>query len=524
MSFTTASAVQRGRSSGPELLPRVPRCSPFRNLAAEKYQALLDKRSPDEIRTLAQVKRFLERHHGDSQFRAELTQRLDNPEPLTRSYGTSVDPRNALPLFSRDHQQFRFADREDRWPLAKLWDDYVRDMQEVGELSRQAAGCEEANPRFHAWRQRQIHRCASELGPIASQITHPVLAFELSVGCSVGCWFCGISAERFGGNFLYTPENARLWRGMLEQAADLFGPAVQQGFCYWATDPSDNPDYPKFLEDYYRLTGNLPQTTTAAPLKDLTWTRWVMRLFNEYRCVPNRFSILTLRILNQVHATFTPEELMGVELVLQNREALQCKASAGRARERAGRSPQPRNDCSDAVPLEYFTIACVSGFLVNTVRRSVQLITPTRSSDRWPLGYRIFGERRFATPHDFRAALEDLIAVHMPESLADGAVLSFRDDLLYQRNPDGFELRSSHWRFNLDGVGAGLIGDVIHQGGRTIGEIEAEVTRAGGNIFTAADTLQKIFDRGLLSDDHQIEGPSLGQSSNGHVVITAGAK
>jgi len=518
-----AGVIRHRRSCGPEPPPGPP-CGPWRNRAAEKYREILEKRSPEEMRTLAQVKRLLERYQGDCEFRAKLTHDLDNLEGVARPYGIDIDPGQALPLFSPDHQRFRSAEGEDRWPLAKLWDDYLRDLQKICEISQEAGGCAEANPRFHGWRQRQMQRCASELGPVARHITHPVLAFELSAGCSVGCWFCGVSAERFEGNFLYTPENARLWHGMLKEAADLFGPAVQQGFCYWATDPSDNPDYPKFLEDYYRVTGNLPQTTTAAPLKDLAWTRWIMRLFDKYRCVPNRFSILTLRILNQVHATFTPVELMGVELVLHNREALQSKATAGRARERAGRPTQPRHDCSDAAQTEYSTIACVSGFLVNTVRRTVQLIAPTRSSDRWPLGYRIFGERHFATPREFRAALEDLIAVHMPENLTGSEMIGFRDDLLYQRSPGGFELRSSNWRFNFDGTGAGLIGELIHQGGRTVGEIEAEVARAGGNIFVAADTLQKIFDRGLLSDDRGLERTELAQPWNDFVSIAAAAK
>jgi hypothetical protein len=73
--------------------------------------------------------------------------------------------------------------------------------------------------------------------------------------------------------------------------------------------------------------------------------------------------------------------------------------------------------------------------------------------------------------------LKDLIAVHMPESLTGGAVISSRDDLLYQRNPNGFELRASHWRFNFGRVDAWLIGDLMHQGGRTVGEIAAKVTR-----------------------------------------------
>jgi radical SAM family RiPP maturation amino acid epimerase len=335
-----------------------------------------------------------------------------------------------------------------------------------------------------------------------------------------------VSAERFQGNFLYTAENARLWRGMLEEATDVFGPAVQQGFCYWATDPSDNPDYPKFLEDYYFLTGNLPQTTTAAPLKDLAWTRRIMHLFDKYRCVSNRFSILTLGILDRVHATFTAEELMGVELVLQNREALQSKATVGRARKRT-RTPHVADGCDDAVPEESdcSTIACVSGFLINIVKRNVQLITPTRGSDRWPLGYRIFGERYFVTPRDFRAALEDLIATHMPENLSGNAVLSFRDDLSYQRNPDGFELRSSHSRFTFGGACAGLIGDLIRQGGvATVGEIETAVTRAGGNIFVVADTLQKLFDRGLLNDDQGLGGTGVPRPSNGHVALASLAK
>ena len=150
-------------------------------------------------------------------------------------------------------------------------------------------------------------------------ITHPILAFELSAGCTIGCWFCGVSADRFHGNFAYTAENARLWRAILDHCVDLFGTGAQTGFCYWATDPTDNPDYPRFLADYHAATGNLPQTTTAAPLKNLAFTREILRLSDQHRCVINRFSILTLRILDAVHAAFSAEELMGVELVLQNR-------------------------------------------------------------------------------------------------------------------------------------------------------------------------------------------------------------
>ena len=137
----------------------------------------------------------------------------------------------------------------------------------------------------------------------------------------------------------------------LGQSVELFGPAAQAGFCSWATDPSDNPDYPRFLEDYYAVTGALPQTTTALPLANLDFTRAVLRLSEHYRGLPNRFSILTLNAFDAVHETFTAEELLHVELVLLNRESLTSKAVAGRAQGAAadddpgregGASGQPR--------------------------------------------------------------------------------------------------------------------------------------------------------------------------------------
>jgi radical SAM family RiPP maturation amino acid epimerase len=479
----------------------VARAAPPANLAAEKYRQVFEKRGPDEIRLLAQVKRFLERYQGDPQFRNQLDDATADLRLVAKTYEIDIDPRQVLPLFHSDHRRFPFAEGDDRWPLVKVWDNYRGELLALRDASHLNGSCAEASPRFHAWRRRQINRCASELGPLGSDITHPIVAFELSAGCSIGCWFCGVSAERFQGSFPYTQENARSWRAMIEEAADMFGPAVQHGFCYWATDPSDNPDYPKFLEDYYLLTGSLPQTTTAAPFKDLVWTRQVMDLYNNHRCMPNRFSILTLKTLDRVHATFTAEELIGVELVLHNRGSLQNRAVVGRARERqqtALRSFPPEG--STEVAPENSTIACVSGFLVNMVKRSVQLITPTMASDRWPLGYRIFGTRNFVTPRDFRAALEDLIAAHMPENLAPADVVNFRKDLSYERDPSGFQLRSHSTGFAFKGfTGAGLLGDLIHQGSMTVGEIQAVLTRSDHNIFVIASALQKLFEHGVLT-------------------------
>ena len=475
-----------------------------RSLAAERYREILDRRGADELRTLAQVKRFLERYAADPGFRHELEQKPDAAHLVAEGYELAIDPRQALPLFRTDHKRFRFSEEEARWPLAKAWDDYQSEVAECRTLYEQAGDCPDANPRFHVWRRRQIRRARGELGATGSVITHPILAFELSAGCSVGCWFCGDSADRLRGNFSYTAENVQLWRAILDHCVDLFGTAAQTGFCYWATDPADNPDYPSFITDYHAATGSLPPTSTAAPLRKLDFTREILRLSHQHRCVINRFSILTLKMLDAVHAAFTAEELIGVELVLHNRDSLTPKAVVGRAR---ARPPLAEPGSVPVADPDYATIACVSGFLVNMVNRSIQLVTPTRCNERWPLGYRVFGERRFDTAPQFRAAIEELIDAHMPEEIASAEVLGFRDDLSYHRKPDGFELRAAKGHSGLSGFpAAGELGDMIHRGDMTAGEMQAALTRGGADIFVVADAMQQLFDRGLLNEDPKLGG------------------
>jgi radical SAM family RiPP maturation amino acid epimerase len=496
----------------------------LRNLAAERYREIFDRRSAGEIRTLAHVKRFVERYVADPRFRDELKQNPEAPHLVVEAYGMAFDPRQALPLFRADHMRFRYSEEEARWPVAKAWDHYLRELAECRALHQRAGDCPDANPRFHAWRHRQIRRGRGELGVIGSVVTHPVLAFELSAGCSVGCWFCGVSAERFRGNFPYTTENAHLWSAILDYCVDLFGTAAQTGFCYWATDPADNPDYPRFIEDYHAATGGLPQTTTAAPLRDIAFTREILRLFDQHRCVANRFSILSLKMLDAVHAAFSAEELMGVDLVLQNRESLTPKAAVGRVRERQRRGQLGEPGSVPLAAPDYATIACVSGFLVNMVNRRIQLVTPTRCSELWPLGYRVFGERRFGTAPEFRAAIKELIDAHMPEEIASADVLGFRDDLTYHRKPNGFELRTRNGHFALGGfIGAGRLGDMIHRGDMTAGEIQGVLTRSGADIFVVVDAMQQLFDSGLLNEDPKLGGiGSAAAHVGGRDVLTPG--
>src|SRR4051812_43545899 len=140
---------------------------------------------------------------------------------------------------------------------------------------------------------------------------------------------------------------------------ELFSDAVGNGFCYWGTDPLDNPDYEKFLIDFRRILGKLPQTTTALGHKDPQRSRALLQLAHESGGFVERFSVLSLSLFNRIHEEFTPEELLCVELVQQFNEMEGGKALAGAGRERALRKHAEKNVPLPANIEDGGTIACV---------------------------------------------------------------------------------------------------------------------------------------------------------------------
>lgn len=376
----------------------------------------LGRRSPGELSVIAATKRFRERLIGDEAFRTAL-----------RAQGSSL---------AREHERYRpLWDRElghavwnsaalAAWPDVQLWKTWHDDLVHYRDLMTAYPSRYGSNAAFAAWRQRQMARAASELGPMHAAITHPVVAYELASGCSVGCWFCGISAQSYAGTASYA-DHASLWRQMLAVMADRLGPAARTGFCYWGTDPADTPDYDLFLEDHGRITGWIPQTTTAAPLRNVSLTRRILALSNREEPVLNRFSVLTTRQMNQIFDAFTPLDLLLVELVPQMRGSLMPKARAGRALARGSSRPEQDLGLSDAAT----TIACVSGFLINLPEKRIRLIAPCRSDAECPDGYRVLAEDRFSSGAEFSQAIDRMIAEDLSEELSGNAPVGFRRDL-----------------------------------------------------------------------------------------------
>jgi len=456
------------------------------------YRTLMESWSKEEISLLARAKRFLEIWSVDAQLRAEFTdiaRERGSFSALAERLDLGIEIGQMAPIVLVEQAHIRQSPELDNYPLAALWHTYIMAMVRSLSslfLSGQTNG---DNPDFDAWRLRQAHRLKSELGANAHGITHPTVAFELSDGCSVGCWFCGISAERFRGHWPYET-NQEMWRGVLRETVDLLGPAAGTGFCYWATDPSDNPDYADFIFDFYQATGCMPQTTTAAPLKNIALTRKVLALYDQYRTVTNRFSILTRKLLQRVHDTFTPEELMGVELVIQAHESLTHRSEAGRARGQSARKQEALIEAS--------TIACVSGFLVNLPLGRVQAVTPTAATDLVPLGYYVLGERFFTTAEEYGEAIRDLAAEHMRGEMRPSDMIALRPDIKVSVQDGAVVLTDRHLILTLTGDWAHHLAAATAASPVRLSLLISQMSGSGLSVLAAVAEMGKLFAHGLF--------------------------
>jgi len=471
--------------------------------------------SPARYGVLCRMKRFFERYDGDVEFRARYEQ---NPRQALASVAPDLN--------IEDVEAIRSVPRNppghivDDLSLPSLARDYCRFVLERSlRFNRLRVEAAPLDPRFRAWRHRRMVQADDELGAEFSRmLLFSTAAFELSKGCSVGCWFCGVSAPRLEDHFRYTPSNRRLWRDALEAMVDLVGlEAMRINFCFWATDPLDNPDYEAFADDYREIAGAYPPLTTALALRDPQRTRRMLDHFDADVC---RFSILTVGMLDRLHREFTPEELGGVDLALVNPESKAIKANVGRFRDRAAARPEllqverdkrnmrlaffprQRHDDED-VPT---TIACVAGFLINMVEGRIRLVSPCAASPRWPLGFVVYDDRRFQDGREFRRVCEELVCTHMRTSWPADRAVRFRPSLRFHPHASGFELHSARRRWSIQANGRGAsccdLGASIAEGRYRPGElVEMQLQRhfVGGD--ETEKQLGRLLDQGFLDEE-----------------------
>ena len=389
-----------------------------------------------ERHPVSQVKRFLEVWAADSEFRHALQ---SAPRSAATSRGLHIDPEDIRPLWDTTfHSGWSLgALQEDAFPLVKAYCALREHKQNI--IDSICEDCTPVHPTFRVWRERQIARTSTEFPSIlSSSIQHPPFAIELSIGCSVGCWFCGVDAKPLDRYLPYTNETASLWREVLEILGDVAGQrAASRGFLYWATEPLDNPEYEKFASDFQRIFKLFPHTTTARPLQNIDRIRHLLQHTGPDAPLLLRFSVLSARILNRLHTTFTADELAFVEVIPQTPGSIIELVPSGRAR---NRTMSPTKRPSLAHGDNGRTISCVTGFLLNMLERSIKLVTPCSVSDQWPYGYYVLAQASFVSAQDLKSIIVGMIKDHMLTSPSPSRLLSFRRDLRFETIDGGFRL------------------------------------------------------------------------------------
>jgi len=441
----------------------------------------------DKLRLLSHSKRFLERWTADASFRQPVLDETMSLEEAGALCGCEIDVHSLLPVFHTDYTIYRATATMEDWPLTYMWDDHLRELLRTRDMIPAQGSSRGKTLQFDMWRARNMNRAALQLDVAASGITHPPVTFELSSGCSVGCWFCGISAKKFKGHASLLNGGDIEWRKTVEAVKSILGDGLENGFCYWATDPLDNPEYMDFIEIFEDITGIVPQVTTAIPLRNIELTRAVIEKWKTNRSMPNRFSVMTKRQLLEIHKTFSPEDLFGVEIVLQTGgEGAVTKFAAGK---------NMTNPAKKEKSLEG-TIACVTGFLINILEKNVKLISPTMPSETWPDGYIIYASYEYSDADDLKRILDHIVANDMKVNMSGGKSIRIADGGTYNRDrdPEAIKFR----RLQISNEFINLVGDQLSSGDNTPISITKSCLEKGMTPIAAIGSLERMWQEGLI--------------------------
>lgn len=490
-----------------------------KDIRIHPYIKVLEPFSSEEVTRITQLKRFFEWSQGDPEFRRSVESGIFSPEHLDRlrRIGVHFDPYEVALLWKKPEvfaqfvgELFRNGQHElsdelidalTHYPLLKLWGRFVLRKNTIYRELRKTIARTPRNPQFDAWRLRRIAAVRSELGFFGHYIDHPILAFELGDGCSVGCWFCAFAARKLTKNFDYS-DNREFFRQIVQTCVDLFGRSgASLALLYYGTEPHDNPHYLDFIKDYAEITGKPVCTSTAAPT-DATWLRELIAYYHQGPYPWPRLSVLSKAMLLKIHDLYSPEELRDVDLLMQMKDHPRKKVAGGRIlEEQSGlRGREEGHYLDDIVPQG--SISCISGFLVNMVNQTFQLVSPCYTNKQWPYGYRVFDETSFEDAEDFRHAIESLIERNMPNTPFLDRPARFRDDLVYRPMDDGFDLVSPNQVHHFRGKTIyGPLGSLIAEGGLTYDELHDVVMDTYRlNPMAVIAVVQKLFNGGFLDE------------------------
>ena len=433
--------------------------------------------SMDDIAELSAFKRFTEYMMMDKDFRSLY----------------DSNPKAALESVGLDLALVRTETGGDDTHAAMLYDNFVKKKLKMRDDVREFGTPSDAQ--FAKWRERQIKRCYMHFPKEQTDtIVHISIGYELSSGCSVGCKFCGLNAGRLTKVFRADDENKNLWAGVMDAATKIIGKAAGEGMCYYATEPLDNPDYEYFMDDWKLRFGKHCQITTAAATRDVERTRKILARLNPADETVFRFSIKSIEEFRTIMDSFSPEELLLVELLPQFEEA------PGNAFAKAGRNVEDEDYSG--------SISCISGFLVNMSEKTIRLLTPVSSSKRFPTGQVEVMKESFTDAADFEEKLRTMIS-KMKTILSPKDKLKFYDYL-----ECGFEKEDTCLIYNTVGNAIRIENpilrpfmekacDMLKEGGHTrheIGEAMAAIDEKVDPV-SIYSIINKLWNSGVIVDN-----------------------
>ncbi len=427
-----------------------------KELGEEEYQRILDM--------IGKAKRFAELLALIPGMKEQID---NNPEEVKKKYGLEgVDFEDLkLQFYNENKLDFeKMLQRSDALDqISEInfrYRQYCENKWDLRNRMRKSL-CIPTHEKLKKWRQIQMARGNGSMGGTNEAFIHNILNFEMSVGCSVGCPFCGVGAMKLQKVFFHTEENQKLFIDVLNVCKELFGDAAGRGTLYLASEPLDNPDYEKFEDDFFEIFKRIPQITTAVPNRNPERTRKLVAELYEKNSLIHRFSIRSLEEAELAFKNFTPKELASVELLPQFEEApgFHAFSTAGGQRqhliEKEGSVEQMELDMDEDDP---GSICCVDGFVVNFCEKSIKVITPCRADMHYPDGVAGSGKVYFTDAEDFRDKITGLIDDYMVISVPSDVKLKIYPYFKMIETEDGHMLESIHGGYRIPIEKSGLSG------------------------------------------------------------------
>lgn len=378
-------------------------------------------------------------------------------------------------------------------PYIRKWRDIFRLLDaDTKQRIRPANFSSEA---FYEWMERKKKALAWESVPARRALSHYIvpIMFELTTGCTGQCKFCCFSTQPLTDVYLYTDENQQFWREILQITREELGEVASVGGCYCATEPLDNPDYEKFIEDFYQVFQTYPQTTTVKAVEKTQR----MKHFMEYlgperlRMLKLRFSVVSLEQLAKIYQKYSKEELAYVELLMNNPESIRSYSYSGRARE--------IYEEMEEKTFGSFPTACLIGFLVNLCQKTISLVAPRRPSEQYPLGMEVIAIKNFSTSEEYRQMIDTMIQEYMPQTLSEHHRVRFhsRIEILCKGNTTTFSGESIKRVMSLSKEAQAVI-QCLQEHDYVIGEIFQEKSFSQFLKESVMQKLQYLYELGFV--------------------------